>query len=121
MKIVVVGEEGPIGPLIVSTLNERGHQAVAAAAASDQDGLADCELTQMLSGAGAVIDVAESPSHDGRTAWNFFTRATVNLVNAAHLAAVPHVVALSAVGTGGLLSSGYFRAKARHEQLVSRV
>ncbi len=66
-----------------------------------------------------VVDVADSPAYDGRVAWEFLTNATTNLLTAARLTGVTHVVLMSVVGTGRWLASSYFRAKATEEQLIA--
>lgn len=119
MKVVVVGEDGLIAPAVVSKFNEHCHPAVVASPVTSSAALAVDELAETFTGAEVVVDVANSPSYDGKTAWDFFYSATGKLIAAAKLTGVSHVVTLSVVGTGRLLASSYFRAKARQEQLIT--
>jgi uncharacterized protein YbjT (DUF2867 family) len=117
MNVLVVGDEASLASKIAARLNARGHDAVAPHIASAAC-LETAELADVLSGAASVIDVASPPSYDSRDAWECFTSAAGNLLSAARSAGVAQVVALSVVGTGRLLSSGYFRAKALQEELI---
>jgi uncharacterized protein YbjT (DUF2867 family) len=113
MKVVVVGEDGLIARSVVSRLDEKGQQAVVVRPSSSD------ELMGEFTGARVVIDVVDSPSYDDREAWEFLSCATNELITAARRASISHLVALSMVGTGRLLASSYFRAKAMREQLVA--
>jgi nucleoside-diphosphate-sugar epimerase len=117
MNVLVVGDEASLASKIAARLNARGHDAVAPHIPSAAC-LETAELADVLSGAASVIDVASPPSYDSRDAWECFTSAAGNLLSAARSAGVAQVVALSVVGTGRLLSSGYFRAKALQEELI---
>ena len=66
-----------------------------------------------------MVDVADAPSYEDRTAWDFLSNRTSNILAAAKLTGVSHIVALSVIGTGRLPASNYFRAKARQEQLIA--
>jgi uncharacterized protein YbjT (DUF2867 family) len=118
MNVLVVGDEASLASTIAAGLRARGHDAVVAPHIASPASLETAELAEVLAGAATVIDVAGPPSYDGTDAWTCFTAAAGNLLSAARLAGVGHVVALSVVGTGRLLSSGYFRAKALQEQLI---
>jgi uncharacterized protein YbjT (DUF2867 family) len=50
---------------------------------------------------------------------SFFVTSTTNLLRAEKAAGVRHHVALSVVGTGSLPDSGYLRAKAAQEELIT--
>jgi uncharacterized protein YbjT (DUF2867 family) len=119
MKIVVVGEDALIAPTIAAKLAEDGHHAVVIPPEATFDTSTSNELTEAFTGARVVIDVADSPSFDGRVAWEFLSGATANLITAARQGGVGHLVALSVVGTGRLLTSSYFRAKAMREHLIA--
>lgn len=118
MKVVVIGGTGLIGSKVVAKLDEHGHEAIAAAPSTGVDTLTGEGLTEALTGAQVVVDVANSPSFEDGPAWDFFTTATGNVLTAAESAGVSHVVALSVVGTERLLASGYFRAKEAQEKLI---
>ncbi|WP_436844198.1 NAD-dependent epimerase/dehydratase family protein [Streptomyces canus] len=62
MKIVVVGGTGRIGSQVVSLLQDRGHEAVAAAPSTDVDTLTGEGLAEVLKGADVVVGVANSSS-----------------------------------------------------------
>jgi uncharacterized protein YbjT (DUF2867 family) len=119
MKVVVIGGTGLIGSKVVDKLNQHGHEAIAAAPNTGVNTLTGEGLAEVLTGAQVVVDVANSPSFEDGPAWDFFTTATGNVLNAAESAGVSHIVALSVVGTERLLDSGYFRAKNAQEQLIS--
>lgn len=118
MKIVVVGGTGLIGSQVVSGLKALGHDAVAASPNTGVNTLTGQGLVQVLAGAQAVIDVANSPSFEADAALDFFRRSGTNLLAAELDAGVAHHVALSVVGTDRLTSSGYFRAKLAQEELI---
>lgn len=118
MKIVVIGGTGLIGSRVVSGLNALGHEAVAASPATGVNTLTGEGLARVLTGAGAVIDVANSPSFEADAALDFFRTSGANLLAAEQTAGVAHHLALSVVGTDRLQSSGYFRAKLAQEDLI---
>jgi uncharacterized protein YbjT (DUF2867 family) len=118
MKIVVIGGTGLIGSKTVQRLNERGHEAIAAAPNTGVDTITGKGLTEALAGAKIVVDVSNSPSFEERAAMDFFQTAGRNLTAAETAAGVRHHVALSVVGTDRLQDSGYFRAKLAQEQLI---
>jgi uncharacterized protein YbjT (DUF2867 family) len=107
MKVVIVGEDAPLARTVAAALVEEGHHATVVPLGDD------------LAGAQVVVDVTDSPSYDGRVAWPFLSGATADLLTAASEAGVGHVVAPSVVGTGRLLTSSYFRAKAMREQSIA--
>ena len=118
MKIVVIGGSGLVGSKVVTRLGEHGHEAVAASPDSGVDALTGDGLAEALAGAGAVVDVSNSPSFEDEEALEFFETSTRNLLAAEAAAGVAHHVALSVVGTERLSDSGYFRAKTVQEQLI---
>jgi len=119
MRIVVIGGTGLIGSKVVQGLTEHGHDAVAAAPSTGVNTLTGEGLSEVLTGANAVIDVSNSPTLDG-AAKEFFKTATTNLLNAEAEAGVSHHVALSVVGTDQLAKeSEYFQAKLAQEELIS--
>ena len=118
MKIVVIGGSGLIGSKLVTRLDGQGHEAVAASPDSGVDTLTGDGLAEALDGAGAVVDVSNSPSFEDRAVLEFFETSTRNLLAAEAAAGVRHHVALSVVGTERLSESGYFRAKIAQEKLI---
>ena len=118
MRIVVIGGTGLIGSKLVHTLEQRGHDAVAAAPSTGVNTLTGEGLPEVLAGAAVVVDVSNSPSLDD-AAIEFFRTATTNLLTAEKDAGVAHHVALSVVGTAQLApQSGYFEGKLLQENLI---
>jgi uncharacterized protein YbjT (DUF2867 family) len=118
MKIVVVGGAGLVGSRLVTMLTDDGHEAVAASRRSGVDAVTGEGLAEALNGASVVVDVSNSPSFEDAAVMKFFKTSTHNLLTAGAAAGVRHHVALSVVGTGRLLRSGYLRAKLAQEKLI---
>ena len=118
MKIVVVGGSGLIGSKLVASLTRDGHEVVAASRRSGFDAVTGEGLAEGLRSASVVIDVSNSPSFEDAAVMKFFKTSTHNLLTAEVSARVQHHVAVSVVGTGRLLGSGYLRAKFAQEKLI---
>jgi uncharacterized protein YbjT (DUF2867 family) len=118
MKIVVIGGTGLIGSQVVSKLSEHGHDAIAAAPNTGVNTLTGEGLAEVLEGADVLVDVANSPSFEDQAVYDFFETSTTNQLKACRAAGVKHHVALSVVGTQRMADKGYFKAKARQEQLI---
>jgi uncharacterized protein YbjT (DUF2867 family) len=118
MKIVVIGGNGLIGKQLVENLRSIGHEAVAASPSLGVNTVTGEGLAEVLIGAQVVVDVSNSPSFEDKAVLVFFETSTQNLLAAEAAAGVGHHVALSVVGTDGLLQSGYFRAKMAQEELI---
>lgn len=118
MKIVVIGGTGLIGSKVVTKLNAKGHQAVAASPKSGVNTLTGEGLAEVLKGAAVVVDVTNSPSFEERAVMEFFTTSSRNLLTHAAAAGVGHYVALSIVGLERSPDSAYFRAKLAQEKLI---
>ena len=118
MKIVVIGGTGLIGSKLVTQLDARGHEAIAAAPNTGVNTLTGEGLADVLDGASTVVDVSNAPAWEDDAVMEFFTISTTNLLAAEATADVGHHVALSVVGTERLLASGYFRAKLAQEKLI---
>jgi len=118
MKIVVIGGTGLIGSKLVTKLREHGQEAVAASPNSGVNSLTGEGLAEAMKGASVVVDVSNAPSWEDAAVMNFFETATRNLLSHEAAAGVGHHVALSVVGTDGMLTSGYFRAKMAQEKLI---
>ncbi|MFJ1540093.1 SDR family oxidoreductase [Micromonospora chalcea] len=120
MKIVVIGGSGLIGSKLVKILDGQGHEAVAASPKTGVNTLTGEGVAEALAGAGAVVDVSNSPSLEDSAAMEFFETSTRNLLAAAAAdAGVGHYVALSVVGSERLPDSGYMRAKVAQEKLIA--
>jgi uncharacterized protein YbjT (DUF2867 family) len=89
MKIVVIGGNGLIGSKLVTELDERGHQTLAASPDTGVDALTGEGLSDALAGAAVVVDVSDTLSDT----------PTRNLLASEAAAGVGHHVALSVVGT----------------------
>jgi uncharacterized protein YbjT (DUF2867 family) len=118
MKIVVIGGSGLIGSKLVTKLDERGHQTVAASPDTGVNTLTGEGLADTVAGASVVVDVSNAPSFEDAAVLEFFDTSTRNLLAAEAAAGVGHHVALSVVGTERLTESGYFRAKLAQEELI---
>jgi len=119
MKIVVIGGTGLIGSKTVAQLQQRGHEAVAAAPNTGVNTITGDGLAAALAGAVVVIDVSNSPSLGEKEAMDFFGTSARNIAAAERTAGVGHHVALSVVGTDRLQDSGYFRAKLAQERMIA--
>lgn len=117
-KIVVIGGTGLIGSKVIEKLTAHGHEAIAASPNSGVNTLTGEGLAEVLAGAQVVLDVSNSPSFADDDVMNFFTTATTNIIAAAKTAGVGHYAALSVVGSGRMVDSGYQRAKVAQENLI---
>jgi uncharacterized protein YbjT (DUF2867 family) len=120
MKIVVIGGTGALGSKVVDTLRERGQDPVAASPRTGGNSLTGEGLTEALTDAAVVVDVANAPSFDDDPVMEFFTTSTTNLLAAAKNTGVGHYVAVSIVGCDQIPDSGYMRAKAAQEKLIEQ-
>ena len=118
LKIVVIGGTGLIGAKLVNNLRQRGHEVVAASPKSGVNTFTREGLTEALTGAQVVVDVANAPSWEDKAVMEFFQTAGRNLLAAEAAAGVRHHVALSIVGDDRLPASGYLRAKVAQENLI---
>lgn len=118
MKIVVIGGTGLIGSKTVERLRKKGHSVLAASPNSGVNTITGEGLTNALSGAQVVIDLANSPSFEDRAVLEFFEASGRNLLAAGVAAGVKHHIALSIVGAERLPKSGYLRAKMAQEKLI---
>ncbi len=71
-----------------------------------------------MAGAQVVIDLANSPSFDGKMVLEFFETSGRNLLAAESAARVRHHVALSIVGIDRMTDNDYFRTKIARERLI---
>ena len=115
MKIVVIGGSGRVGSNVVQRLAAQGHEALAASPATGVNTITGEGLTDVMSGADVVVDVANAPVWDDDAVREFFTTSTRNQLAAEHDAGVGHHLALTIVGADRLPDSGYLRAKVAQE------
>jgi uncharacterized protein YbjT (DUF2867 family) len=118
MKIVVIGGTGLIGTKVVNNLRRRGQEVLAASPSSGVNTFTGEGLTEALTDAQVVVDVANAPSWEDRAVMEFFKIEGRNLLAAEAAAGVRHHVALSIVGADRLPDSGYLRAKIAQESLI---
>jgi uncharacterized protein YbjT (DUF2867 family) len=118
MKIVVIGGAGLIGSRLVTKLQARGHDVLAASPGTGVNSVTGEGLREAVSGAQVVVDVSNAPDWDDDAVMHFFQTSSRNLLAAEAAAGVGHHVALSVVGTDRLTESGYFRAKLVQEELI---
>ncbi|WP_132256394.1 SDR family oxidoreductase [Methylobacterium segetis] len=118
MKIVVIGGTGLIGSKAVAILRQHSHEVVAASPKAGVNIITGEGLDEAMAGAQVVIDLANSPSFEGRAVLEFFETASRNLLAAEAAAGVRHHVALSIVGIDRTPENDYFRAKVAQETLI---
>jgi uncharacterized protein YbjT (DUF2867 family) len=118
MKIVVIGGTGLIGAKTVAILRQGGHEVVAASPQSGVNTITGEGLKDVMAGAQATIDLANSPSFESRAVLEFFQTSGRNLLAAEAAAGVRHHVALSIVAIDRT-DNGYFRAEAAQERLIA--
>src|SRR5215216_4270250 len=94
MKLVIIGGTGLIGSKLVTSLRERGHEAVPASPDTGVNTLTGEGLADVLQDASVVVDVSNSPSFEENAVMEFFTTSTRNLLRHAAAAGVRHYVAL---------------------------
>src|SRR6516164_8823917 len=118
MKIVVIGGTGLIGSKLVKKLQEKGHDAIAAAPNTGVNTITGEGLKEALSGAQVVVDLANAPVWEDKAVLEFFETSGRNLMAAEKAAGVKHHLALSIVGSDRSPDSGYLRAKVAQEDLI---
>ena len=118
MKIVVIGGGGLLGKKLVTTLRERGHDAMAASPSSGVNAVTGAGLADVLVDAEVVVDVTNSPSFEDAAVLEFFEKSSRNLLAAEADAGVGHHVVVSIVGCDRVPDSGYMRAKVAQEKLI---
>jgi uncharacterized protein YbjT (DUF2867 family) len=117
MKIIVIGGTGLIGSKTVAILRQGGHEVFAASPQSGVNTITGEGLTEAMTGAQVVVDLANSPSFADKAVLEFFETSGRNLLAAEAAAGVRHHVALSIVGIDRT-DNGYFRAKVAQEKLI---
>jgi uncharacterized protein YbjT (DUF2867 family) len=120
MKIVVIGGTGALGSKVVEKLKDRGQDVVPASPRTGVNTLTGEGVTEILTGANVVVDVANAPTFDDDPVMAFFTTSTTHLLAAVQAAGVGHYVLVSIVGCDHMPESGYMRAKVAQERLVER-
>jgi uncharacterized protein YbjT (DUF2867 family) len=118
MKIVAIGGTGLIGSKAVDRLRQRGHEVLVASPATGVNTITGDGLSQAMSDADIVIDVANSPSFEDQAVLEFFETSGRNIFAAEKQAGIKHHLALSVVGTDRLAASGYFRGKIAQEKII---
>ncbi len=117
MRIVVIGASGQIGSRVTKILLEKELEVIPASPTFGVNTITGKGLAEALAGANVVVDVSNPPSFEPKTALDFFTRSTQNLLAAGAAAGVGHHVALSIIGSERI-PSGFFSAKRAQEDLI---
>jgi uncharacterized protein YbjT (DUF2867 family) len=117
MRIAVAGGTGTVGRRVIEALTSNGHEGVVLSRARGVDLASGSGLDAALTGADAVIDVANVNTMMANKAVSWFETATANLLAAAGRAGVSHVVALSIIGIDRV-DMGYYAGKRRQEELL---
>ncbi|MGV9936510.1 SDR family oxidoreductase [Streptomyces olivaceoviridis] len=117
MRVAVAGGTGMVGEFVVAELRAAGHRPVVLARSHGVDLATGVGLEERLSGSDAVIDVTNIVTTRRKTAVDFFSRATGNLLAAARSNGIGHLVTLSIVGSDEV-DFGYYFGKRVQEALV---
>ena len=80
MKIVVIGGTGLIGSKTVAILRQGGHEVIAASPNSGVNTITGEGITEAVTGAQVVIDLANSPSFEEKAVLEFFETSGRNLL-----------------------------------------
>ncbi|RRR96046.1 SDR family oxidoreductase [Glycomyces terrestris] len=117
MKIAVMGGTGLIGSQVVKFLGDAGHEAVPHSPSTGVDLISGEGLAAALEGAGAVVNLTNSPTFD-EASIEWFRTSMDNLLAAAAEAGVGHAVVLSIVGVDQVPDLDYYRAKVLQEEVL---
>jgi uncharacterized protein YbjT (DUF2867 family) len=117
MKIAVAGGTGVVGRHVVQVAQAAGHEPVVLSRTAGVDLLDENKVAAALSGADAIIDVANAPHLSEKKATAFFTEVDERLSRLGSSAGASRLVVLSIVGIDRV-SWGYYRAKVAQEQTV---
>jgi uncharacterized protein YbjT (DUF2867 family) len=117
MKIAVAGGTGVAGRPTVDALRALGHEPVVIARSAGVDLVSGKGLAEALTGTDAVIDTTNINAISARASIGFFEATARNLTQAAELAGVGHIVALSIIGIDRV-PVGYYQGKLRQEQAL---
>jgi len=117
MRIAVAGATGRVGRHVVDLLKTGGHDVVAISRSNGVDIITGRGLADALAGVECVIDAASGPSPDQKSATEFFTTATRNLLQAGAQAGVKRMVVVSIIGIDRF-TAGYAAAKVAHERAM---
>src|ERR1700751_2049981 len=107
MKIVVIGGTGLIGSKLVKKLQEKSHNAIAAAPNTGVNTITGEGLKEALSGAQVVVDLANAPVWEDKAVLEFFETSGRNLSAGEKGDGRKHHLALSIVGSDRSPDSGY--------------
>ena len=118
MRVAVAGGTGVVGRKVVERLEQQGHDVVVLARSRGTDLTSGRGLEEALRGVDAVVDVSNSGSTRRKTAVEFFTTVSRNLLEAEAKNSVQHHVTLSIVGIDGI-TFGYHQGKVAQEAVVT--
>jgi uncharacterized protein YbjT (DUF2867 family) len=117
VKIAIAGGTGTVGRHVVEAAREAGHEPVVLSRSTGVDLTTGEGLAEVIRGADAVIDLANTPTMSAKKSTRFFQAATGNLLAAEREAGVGHHVALSIIAAAKVPAS-YNAGKAAQERLV---
>ncbi len=117
MHVAVAGGSGVVGRHVVRALERHGHEVVILARSRGVDLTTGRGLLSALAEVDSVIDVSNVATLRRRTAVDFFSTATRQLLEAEAQGGVTHHVVLSIVGVDRV-DTGYYAGKLRQEELV---
>jgi len=120
MRVAVVGATGRIGRLTVEALERAGHETVGISRTQGVDVYTGEGLVAALTGVDAVIDTSSSAATDHDEAVAFFSRSTINLLEAERQTGVQHHVLLTIVGLARFYGNAHAAGKRAQERLVER-
>ena len=132
MDVLVAGGSGFVGRSLCRILHERGHDVTAASRSPNVPGLPASvgtivvdvtrpDLTEHVRGHDAVVNLVALPSHvqpRGRTHESVHLDGTRNLLTACERTDVDRFVQMSGLGVDAGVSTAYFDAKRRADELV---
>lgn len=117
MRIAVAGGTGWVGRLVVSALEEAGHQPQVISRSRGVDLTTGSGLDRALDGVERVIDTSNIVSTTRSRSVAFFESASSHLLRAEQVAGVNHHVVLSIVGIDRV-DYGYYFGKRAQEAVV---
>lgn len=118
MRTIVIAGHAAIAARVVTALQSRAHDVVAASPDIAYDGTTGEGLSLLLRGADVVVDLSEPPLEGGEVDVQRFADATRTLLEHEVEAGVAHHVALTPLGTNHLLDGTWFRGGLAKEQLI---
>jgi len=120
MRVAVVGATGRIGRRTVEALERAGHETVGISRTQGIDVYTGEGLATALTGVDALVDSSSSSATDLDEVVAFFSRSTINLLEAERQVGVQHHVLLTIVGLARYYGNAHSAGKRAQERLVER-